>query len=390
MRLIATILTALALTASASARTASPAAPRPLEGAINGHPGWPQPRTSDVDSIDHILAALYDVISGPAGQQRDWNRFRSLFVPGARLIPIHVTPGSPDPKTQPATDVYFLSVEDYVARASARMESEGFFERGIRNQIDQFGSLVSVFSTYESRHALADSKPFSRGINSIQLLKDGGRYWVIDIAWDAERPGSTIPPRYLPSAGKNRQSGQNGQSDQREADAEAVSNLDSERPARLFAGNWTGHLSNPSQSNPGVGAAGVSLNITPSSDGRAMTFALTYEAGVAHQPAERTMITLFPRTGSATIMNLDDHTSQSYTLSGYPAFARNQGGDLTLTGSTNENGKPVDVRIAFNLTAGSLTWRRAVRPAGTTEDYVLRHDFTFTRASTSPPANTPE
>jgi hypothetical protein len=52
------------------------------------------------------------------------------------------------------------------------------------------------------------------------------------------------------------------------------------------------------------------------------------------------------------------------------------------------NGKPVDVRIAFNLTAGSLTWRCAVRPAGTTGDYVLRHDFTFTRASANRPSAT--
>jgi hypothetical protein len=376
MRLLATILTALALTASAAAQTPSPAAPRPLEGAITGHPGWPQPRTSDVDSLEHILAALYDVISGPAQQPRDWNRFRSLFVPGARLIPIRVMPGTPDPKTKPATDVYFLSVDDYVARASGTMESEGFFERGIRNEIDQFGSLVSVFSTYESRHALTDPKPFARGINSIQLLRDGGRYWIIDVAWDAERPGSTIPPRYLPKPGK---SGPSGQSDP--DDAEAAPGLDSDRPTRLFAGQWTGQLLNHNAATPAPAAINAKLNVTASSDGRAMTFALTYDYGSGTLPADNTMVTLFPRSSSATITDLKDHSSQSYTLSGYPEFARNQSGDLILTGKTEDSGKPVDVRITFTLTANHLTWHRAMRPAGATDGYKLRNDFTFTRAS---------
>jgi hypothetical protein len=172
--------------------------PKPLAGAITSHPGWPQPRTSDVDSVDHILAALYDVISGPAHQPRDWNRMRSLFVPDARLIPTRIVPGTPDPKTSPATDVVFLTIDDYIARSAPRMEAEGFVEHGVHNEIAQFGNIVSVFSTYESRHSAGDAAPFARGINSIQMLKDGGRYWLVDVYWDSERPGTPIPVKYLP------------------------------------------------------------------------------------------------------------------------------------------------------------------------------------------------
>ncbi len=50
-------------------------------------PAAPAPNPADVASVDAIVAALYDVISGPAGQARDWDRFRSLFHPSARLIP---------------------------------------------------------------------------------------------------------------------------------------------------------------------------------------------------------------------------------------------------------------------------------------------------------------
>jgi hypothetical protein len=143
-----------------------------------------------VQSVDAILASLYDVISGPAGQPRNWNRFRSLFIPDARLIPTrHSTTG-------PGADVAPYTVERYQERATPLM-AQGFFERGIHNTTESFGDIVHVFSTYESRHT-KDSEPFQRGINSIQLLKDGNRYWVVNILWDQESPTTPIPAKYLP------------------------------------------------------------------------------------------------------------------------------------------------------------------------------------------------
>jgi len=181
----------LVLSSSMLAQTAAaPAAAKPLSGAIASHPDWPKAKPADVDSIDHILASLYDVISGPAHQPRDWVRMRSLFVPDARLIPVRAT--------ATGGDVIQLSIDDYITRSSARMEADGFFEKGTHNVIEQFGDIVDVFSTYESRHTLADAKPFARGINSIQMLKDGGRYWIVNIYWDAERPETPIPAKYLP------------------------------------------------------------------------------------------------------------------------------------------------------------------------------------------------
>jgi len=177
------------MSASLLAQTTTPA-PKPTPGAIAAHPDWPKAKAADVDSVEHILASLYDVISGPAHQPRDWVRMRSLFVPDARLIPVRARPDS--------ADLLQLSIDDYIARASGVMEADGFFEHSIHNEIAQFGDIVHVFSTYESRHTLADAKPFARGINSIQLLKDGNRYWVVNIFWDAERAGLEIPAKYLP------------------------------------------------------------------------------------------------------------------------------------------------------------------------------------------------
>jgi hypothetical protein len=183
------------VTAQTSSPSARPPLP-PLVGSIAGHPGWPVAKPEDVKSPEAILDAVYDVISGGKGQARDWNRMRSLFVPDARLIPTINVPATAD---QPAhVDVVILTIDDYIARSSGRMTESGFFEHSIHNEVQQFGNIVQIWSTYESRHNADDPKPFARGINSFQLLNDGTRYWIVDIFWNAESPAHPIPPRDLP------------------------------------------------------------------------------------------------------------------------------------------------------------------------------------------------
>ena len=148
------------------------------------------PAAADVSSMEAILRSLYDVISGPAGQKRDWDRFRSLFYDGARLIPATRTADG-------QARARVLDVEGYVTRASGNVSQQGFYEKEIARRVDQFGSIAQVFSTYESRHAADDAKPFARGINSIQLYFDGSRYWIVTILWDAERADNPLPARYL-------------------------------------------------------------------------------------------------------------------------------------------------------------------------------------------------
>lgn len=166
--------------------------PVPLKGSIAGHPAWPGARAEDVRSVEAIVNALYDVISGPKGQARDWARMRSLFLPDGRLIPSRA-----DRETHRA-DAVVLTIDGYIERSSGRMESEGFFERGVNNVVQQYGNIAQVWSTYESRHAASDARPFARGINSIQLLKSGERYYIVEVLWDAETPATPLPKEYLP------------------------------------------------------------------------------------------------------------------------------------------------------------------------------------------------
>jgi hypothetical protein len=152
---------------------------------------------ADVGSVDAIVKTLYDVISGPAGQARDWDRLRSLFIPKARLI-------IAAPRPNGHAQAVVLSVDEYIAKADAPMREGGFFESEIARRTETYSDIAHVFSTYESRHAASDLKPFARGINSIQLMKDKDRWWIVTIFWCQETMGTPIPATYLPGAESRR------------------------------------------------------------------------------------------------------------------------------------------------------------------------------------------
>lgn len=149
-----------------------------------------EPRAGDVESIDAIIAAVYDVISGPADEQRDWDRFFSLFVKNARLIPTAQ-------KGDGTIDLAVLSPQEYAQRADVFFKQRGgFFESEIGRQTDRYGNIAHVFSSYASFHEDVE-EPFMRGINSFQLVNFGDRWAIVTILWEAERPENPIPPMYL-------------------------------------------------------------------------------------------------------------------------------------------------------------------------------------------------
>lgn len=170
---------------------AGPALARPSHPLTQANSA-PATQADDVASAEAIISALYASISGDAGVPRDWARFRHLFHPSARLSPIG------GPAAGPAT-VAFMTPDEYIARAEPFL-LRGFHERQIAARVERFGHMTHVFSTYDSRHAASDTEPFARGINSIQLLDDGRRWWIISIYWQSETPAIPLPAEYLPPA----------------------------------------------------------------------------------------------------------------------------------------------------------------------------------------------
>ncbi len=139
----------------------------------------------DVASIDGVVRALYEVISGPAGAPRDWTRERKLFFPGARLVPTRLAPDR-----SPVADVFDL--DGYIASRMPMFEKDSFFETEIGRRTFVFGNIAHVLSSY-GLSRVPGEKPFVRGVNSIQLYNDGKRWWVLSIVWDSERPGNPLP-----------------------------------------------------------------------------------------------------------------------------------------------------------------------------------------------------
>ena len=160
-----------------------------LAASAQTAPGTPPAKPADVATPDAIIDAVYASISGPAGQPRDWARFRALLIPGARLIPsARRTPGTTTPVV--------WSAAEYIAAAGPGLERQGFFECEIHRTTEAFGAVLHAFSTYDSKRS-PDAEPFARGINSFQLYSDGTRWWIVTIFWDAETSDKPIPAKYL-------------------------------------------------------------------------------------------------------------------------------------------------------------------------------------------------
>ena len=181
---IAAIASALLLASGAASQAQTGPAPQPPSRFKTATVNPYQARPADVESLDAIMRAVYDVISGPAGQKRDWDRMRSLFVADARLMP------------KAAAGLRVGTVEDYIATSGPILEQRGFIEKEIVREAEQYGDIAHVFSTYEARNA-ADGPVIMRGINSFQLVRHGGRWWVVSIMWQQETPQNPIPPHYL-------------------------------------------------------------------------------------------------------------------------------------------------------------------------------------------------
>ena len=170
-RLIA-LLSSAVLSTSFASQISAQQTPRPADPA-------------DVSSLDAIIRAYYEVVSGPAGESADRARDETLHLPNALI-------GVPGANGQLAT----MTLGDF-HDAAGGPRPEGFFEKEIHRVTHRFGNVVQIFSTYESA-TTPDGEPYTRGINSIQLTWDGDRWWIVSWIFDQERPGNPIPAEYLP------------------------------------------------------------------------------------------------------------------------------------------------------------------------------------------------
>jgi hypothetical protein len=174
--------------AAGLAQAPAPAKPR------SAMPRSAAAESADGASVDAIIKALYESVSHAPDAEPDWKRMRDIFLQVGMLVP----PKRPseDIFTVLDVDAYEERTKKWMGEAKAKGQPTSFYETEVARKTDCFGNVCQVFSTYASRHAPGDEKPFMRGINSIQLVGDGKRWWVASVVWDTERADNAIPAQY--------------------------------------------------------------------------------------------------------------------------------------------------------------------------------------------------
>ncbi len=164
--------------------------PSMVKPAPNDPTMVPTAHEADVGSLDQIVRAYFDSMSAGPGEPRDWQRFKSLFMPGARMLAARASADG-------GAGVWPLSVDDYVEANQKYFEKGGYIEKEIARRVETFGNIAQVWSTYEARRSENEPEPYARGIYSMHLLRGGTRWWIVDMYWDYERPDTPIPEKYL-------------------------------------------------------------------------------------------------------------------------------------------------------------------------------------------------
>lgn len=142
-----------------------------------------------VQTLDNTIKTLYNVISGEKGEARDWELFKFLFKPEAKLIPT-------GRDKQGIYRTRYMSPQEYINTSGKWLVDNGFFEKEIARSVHKFGNIAQVFTTYEAYKSKTDTKPFMTGINSVQLLNDGKRWWIVNIYWQQASKENPIPKEF--------------------------------------------------------------------------------------------------------------------------------------------------------------------------------------------------
>jgi hypothetical protein len=156
----------------------------------------PVPRPEQVATPEAIITAMYESVKRAPGEQYDWDLLRGLCLPGALLVPSTEQTGGA---------LRTMTVDDFIAwidqgTTVGGPNDQGFAEEEIAHRIERYGDIAQVFSTYQ-KHVHGSTEILGRGINSVNLVHNGGRWWIASIIWDEEVGAGPIPRRYLPGGG---------------------------------------------------------------------------------------------------------------------------------------------------------------------------------------------
>lgn len=129
-------------------------------------------------AVEATIHAVYDVISGPVGEERDFERMRALYMDGAAMGAV-----GPGPDGQGRGRV--ITLDDYIERSGPWLVENGFVEVPTRTDISVWGEIATARSAYEGTNS-ATGETFLIGVNFITLFKIEGEWKIASILWRTE------------------------------------------------------------------------------------------------------------------------------------------------------------------------------------------------------------
>lgn len=140
---------------------------------------WPEASPADVKSPEAIIEAAFEAIS-----DEDWDRFRSLHHPNFQSVFI-VGPGRQE----------FDTRSESIEALRKALADRDIDQRPVHIIKERYGDMAHVLVTFETRNA-SSGELVGRGVDSIQVLYDGTRWWILSVMSHPEREETPIPERY--------------------------------------------------------------------------------------------------------------------------------------------------------------------------------------------------
>jgi hypothetical protein len=146
---------------------------------------------AELSTVDAVVEALYRAVSFSPGGEPDWQLLRDLMLPGAVMAQ----------PVQGSDEVALLTVDEFIDRFARELEGSplresGFRETVVRVETIRFGRTAHSHVVYEPRTGGSSAAPLGRGVDSIQLVLTGGRWWIASIATELEQPDRPIPESF--------------------------------------------------------------------------------------------------------------------------------------------------------------------------------------------------
>ena len=151
-------------------------------------PSQAQETSKDIKSIDGITNLMLDILSGPQGEKRDWELYKSLFSEGATM---HIV----NPNAPIGKQMKTIPIDEFVEKYSAAYSRDGFFEEATGLVVNEFNGVANAFQSFYCKNLIGTYE--NRGVNTYQLIFADDRWWITNIAFANETEESKVPKKYL-------------------------------------------------------------------------------------------------------------------------------------------------------------------------------------------------